>query len=140
MELLLRAAELGSPEAQFKLGYAYTTGSMGMEEDLKKGKSYWERAAMGGHAEARHNLGISEIKSNNCSRATRHFMIAARAGYDDSVQMIRKSFESGLATKEEYEHALRAHKESKDETKSDLRAITANVSDACASLFTRWDS
>jgi len=50
-------------------------------------------------------------------------MIAARAGYDNSLKMIRDMFTAGHVTKEEYEKTLRAHKDSQDEMKSDQRDI-----------------
>lgn len=70
---------------------------------------------------ARHNLGNMEENAGNMNRATKQFMIAARAGLDDSLSRIRQCFVNGHATKDDFEQALRAHKESNDETKSDQR-------------------
>ena len=55
----------------------------------------------------------------------KHFMIAAKSGYDDALKMIRKGYEDGLVTKDEYAIALRANKDSQDEMKSTQRAIAA---------------
>jgi hypothetical protein len=52
-------------------------------------------------------------------------MISARAGLDESLKEIRNCFVNGHATKDEFEKALRAHKESKDEMKSDQREAAA---------------
>ena len=52
-------------------------------------------------------------------------MMSAAAGCDNSLKAIREAFLSGHATKYEFEKALRAHKESKDEMKSDQREAAA---------------
>ena len=48
-------------------------------------------------------------------------MIAAAAGHDDSFKAIRECFMKGVATKDDFEKALRAHKEATDEMISDQR-------------------
>ena len=48
-------------------------------------------------------------------------MISASAGYDDSLNEIKECFVNGYATKDDFEKALRAHKEAKDEMKSEQR-------------------
>ena len=48
-------------------------------------------------------------------------MIAAGAGHDDSLTKIRDCFMNGYATKDDFEKTLRAHKDAKDEMKSDQR-------------------
>ena len=52
-------------------------------------------------------------------------MIAARAGYDDSLKGIRVCYLNGHVTKDDFGKALRAHKEAKDEMKSDQREAVA---------------
>jgi hypothetical protein len=96
-----------------------------VERDTKKAKYYYELAAMGRDIDARHNLGVVEAKAGNMSRAMKHWMIAAGAGYDKSLERIRYCFLNGHATKADFEKALRAHKEAKDEMKSDQREEAA---------------
>ena len=55
----------------------------------------------------------------------RHLMISAGAGDDDSLKAIRQCYMDGHATKDDFEKALRAHKEAKDEMKSDQREEAA---------------
>ena len=74
---------------------------------------------------ARHNLGYFEAQAGNVDRAMKHFMISAGAGYDESLKVIREGFLYGHAAKDEFERALRAHKEAKDEMKSDQREAAA---------------
>ena len=50
-------------------------------------------------------------------------MIAAKAGWDASLKAIRQCYMVGHVTKDDFEKALRAHKEAKDEMKSDQREV-----------------
>jgi len=120
MKLWLRAGELGCLEAYCNIGYAYNNGD-GVERDANKAKYYWELAAMRGDARARHNLGLSEQIAGNTSRAMKHWMISAAAGWDDSLKEIREGYLKGYVTKDNFEDALRSHKDAKDEIKSDQR-------------------
>jgi TPR repeat protein len=124
MELWLRAGELGYAGSYFNIGNSYYTGR-GVESDIKKAVHYWELAAMKGDVDARHNLGCMEGNAGNYDRAAKHWMISAGAGHDDSLNAIRECFMDGDATKEEFEKALRAHKEATDEMKSDQRETAA---------------
>ena len=124
MELWLRAGELGCAPAQCCIGYAYKHGE-GVERDVKKAKHYYELAAMGGSVVARHNLGNLECNAGKYHRAVKHWMISAGAGFDDSLKDIQDFFLKGLATKDNFEKALRAHKEANDELKSEQREAAA---------------
>ena len=124
MKLLLRAGELGSAVEYNNVGYAYENGE-GVARDMKKAKYYYELAAMGGHVIARHNVGVLEAQAGNTNRAVKHWMISAGAGDDDSLTAIRNCFLDGHATKDDFEMALRAHKEANDEMKSDQREAAA---------------
>ena len=130
-KLYLRAGELGCTEAHCRIGYAYYTGS-GMEIDEEKAKYYYELAAMGGNVHARHNLGDLEKRAGNMKRAVKHWMISAGAGFDKSLGDIQQGYLNGHATKDDFEKALRTHKEANDEMKSDQRDAAA------AALGTRF--
>ena len=75
------------------------------------------------------NLGIVEDESGKKKRAVNHFMIAAETGYDDSLKEIRECFLNGHATKEDFERALRYHKDSNDEMESKQRKAAAEFYD-----------
>jgi TPR repeat protein len=124
VELWHRAGELGSAAACYDVGIVYNNGE-GVERDMKKANYYWELAAMGGHVVARHNLGCTEGQAGNMNRAVKHYMISAGAGYNDSLHNIRQFFLNGRATKDDFERALRAHKEANDDMKSDQRDAAA---------------
>jgi len=119
-ELLLKAGELGCTEAYCNLGNSYRNAS-GVERDVKKAIYYWELAAMGGHVDARYNLGLEELKKGNIHRAFKHFIIGARAGYKDSLDIIKEGFMQGDVTKDEYASTLRAYQKRQNEIKSDER-------------------
>jgi len=124
MELLSRAIELGSNAAHLTLANEYFDGQdVGIDEDRKKAKYHWEIAAMTGDEEARYNLGVFENDNGNINRAMKHWMIAATAGHDLSLGLIKQGFEM----KDDYEKTLRAHKDSVEEMKSVNRDNAAAV-------------
>ena len=121
IELYLKAGELGCATAYFNLGQAYNEGRRGLEVDDKKAKYYWELAAMGGNLMARHNLGAAEADADNVGRAMKHFILAARAGYEASLDIVKMGFTDGFVTKGEYANTLRAFQKRQNEMKSDER-------------------
>ena len=124
IELWFRAGELGRAESYLGIAGAYDNGE-GVERNMKKANQYNELAAVRGDVTARHNLGCMEEEVGNMNRAVKHWMISAGAGYDGSLEAIRDCFMHGHATKDDFEKALRSHKESKDEMRSDQREAAA---------------
>ena len=57
--------------------------------------------------------------------AQKHWMIAARSGYELSLQKVGEGYKDGFVTKEEYASTLRAYRTSQDEMKSEQREIAA---------------
>ena len=128
LELLHRAAELGHAPAHASIGYFYEVGE-GVEIDRKKVKYHYELAAIGGYAGARYNLGNNEHRAGNFDRALKHHMIAAKNGISESLNMIKKMYLKGLATKEDYTKALRTLQDYLGEIKSKQRDEAAAYSD-----------
>ena len=128
LELWHQAGELGCAAAYYSIGNAYYNGR-GVERDEKKANHYYELAAMGGIAIARHNLGCIEAAQANWDRAVKHFMIGAVAGYNDSVKNIQQIYGWGDTTKEDYTNALLAYQKCIDEIRSEQRDIAAAFSD-----------
>ena len=116
-EYWTEAAELGDVGAHSCLGNSYRTGE-GVEKDMKKAVYHWEKAAVGGHPIARHNLALYEMENGRFERAAKHFIIAANLGCGTSLQEVKELFVQGIVTKEEYAAALRAHQAAVDSTKS----------------------
>ena len=61
------------------------------------------------------------------NRATKHFMIAARAGFEESLKVIGQGYKHGLVTKDEYASTLRAYQVSVNEMKSEERTKAAKI-------------
>ena len=106
-ELYLRAGELGCAEAYFNLGNSYNFGR-GVEVDEKKAKHYYELAAMNGDVAARYNLGCLEERAGGYDRAFKHFILSARDGDKDSMNVVKEGFMKRYVAKEEYANTLRA--------------------------------
>eukprot|EP00985_Skeletonema_marinoi_P035353 scaffold46341_cov80-Skeletonema_marinoi.AAC.1 len=116
-----KAAGLGHVESHYRLAAMYHNGD-GVEKDRGKEIYHLEEAAIGGHPDARFNLGYHEGESGNIERAVKHYIIAAKQG-DDSIQSLLEKFRSGFVSKEDLAAALRAHQAAVDATKSHQRKV-----------------
>ena len=119
-ELWLRAGKLGCANSYHNLGNSYNYGR-GKEVDKQKAKHYYELAAMNGYVGARYNLGWMEGQSGNHHRAKKHFLLAASAGHQLSLDKVKQGFMNGIVTRDEYANTLRANKKIQDEMQSDMR-------------------
>jgi tetratricopeptide (TPR) repeat protein len=114
-----KAAELGDTNAHYNLSCFYLKGQWQcVEKDKKKAVYHWEEAAIGGHPEARYNLGIHEANNGRFERARKHLIIAANHGLEKSLRVLMKFHANGLASKEDYAGALRAYQAAVEATKS----------------------
>ena len=120
IELRTKAAELGSNKAHFNLGRSYYNG-YGVGQDQAKAVGHWERAAMKGNVESRHSLGVVEYNARNYLLAVEHYMISAKMGDKDSLDVIKDMFTDGIVTNEQYADAKRGYQEAVEETKSHQR-------------------
>lgn len=120
IELWTKAADLGLCTSHFNLGIAYNRGE-GVKVDLEKARYHWETSAMAGHGGARLNLGMWEMDRGNTSIGMKHCMVAAKSGYNDSLNMVKEGFVNGNVTRTDFEDTLRHHKESLQEMKSEQR-------------------
>ncbi len=119
-EYWTKAAKLGHAGAHFGLAILYETGR-GVEKDNGKAAHHAEAAAIAGQPEARHVLGCEEYHNDNAGRAVKHFIIAAKQGYDRSIGALMEMCKGGFASKEDLAAALRAHQAAVDATKSPQR-------------------
>ncbi|EJK64985.1 hypothetical protein THAOC_14222, partial [Thalassiosira oceanica] len=119
----LRAAELGSLVAHYKLGIMYYTGHCveGVEEDKPRGIRHWKQAATKGHVESRHGLGAVEHDNGNYQLAVQHWVISAKMGHERSLNGIKDMFKEGHATKPRYAEALLGYRDAVEERKSPQR-------------------
>jgi tetratricopeptide (TPR) repeat protein len=116
-EYFKKAAELGDTRAHYNLSIMYHEGR-GVENDMEKYTKHSEEAAIGGHVDARYDLGIIEKLNGRFERAKKHFIIAANLGDHDSLKGLMKLYANGLASKEDYAGALRAFQAAVAATKS----------------------
>jgi len=121
LELLHRAADLGSQDALGKLGQCFFNGELGVIEDKKKGMAYLEDATKKGNVFCRFNIGVLEEENQQHGLAMRHYKLAAAAGEENSMKRLRKYFSLGKFSEAELEETLRAHKEKCDEMNSEER-------------------
>ena len=119
-EYCKKAADLGVAEAHFHLAYMYHEGE-GVEKNKGKAIYHHEEAAIGGHPDSRHWLGLHEFVYGNKERAVKHWIIAATQGQDESMKELMTAFKHGQLSKEDLAATLRAHKAAVDATKSPQR-------------------
>ena len=121
-----KAAALGDVESHLKLACMYQLGR-GVEEDEGKTMYHLEKAAIGGHPEARYKLGAHEWINDNYDRAAKHFVIAATLGDDDAIKTLMEVFKSGFVEKDDLAAALRAHQTAGNATKSPQREAAERI-------------
>ena len=107
-EYYTKAAAYGDVEAQYRLSMMYNEGE-GVEKDKKMELHHLTEAAMEGHPEARHNLGYVEEENGRMDRAAKHFIIAAKLGFDDSLECVKDLYKDGHVSKDDFAAALRGH-------------------------------
>ncbi len=108
VEYFAKSIELGDTGAHYHLGVAYDRGD-GVDRNEEKAVYHSEKAAIGGHPKARHNLGIHEERNDNIERAVKHFIIAANLGYEKSMKALWTHYSAGNITKEDLDATLRTH-------------------------------
>ena len=116
-ELYERAAELGSKEAHYNLGYLYNKGT-DVQKDMAKAIRHYEVAAMLSDVQARNNLGCEEEIAGNYDIALQHWKIAAKMGDQNALDAVKKMFMGGLVTKADYATALRGYQSAVEEMRS----------------------
>lgn len=82
---------------------------------------HYEKAAIGGHTNARHNLGCNEAENGRVERSVKHFIIAANLGHEGSMKALWKHYSLGNITKEDLDATLRSHQAAINEMKSAQR-------------------
>ena len=123
-EYYLKAAALGDVEAHYGLSVMYREG-MGVEKDENKLMHHAEQAAIGGHPMARHDLGCMEGGNGRFDRAAKHYIIAAKLGFDRSLECVKDLYKAGHVSKEDFTAALRGYQTAIEATKSPQREEAA---------------
>ena len=119
-----KATELG--HAHYQLSIMYQLGQH-VEKSEKRQVYHLERAAIAGHAGARHNLGAIDYKNGSVERAVKHWIIAAKQGNDESLTALEKLYQYDFIHSDDFAATLRAHQAAVDATKSpDREAAVKN--------------
>jgi localization factor PodJL len=99
VETLIRAANLGNPEAQLKLASLYQTGSTGLTVDSAESRQWARRAAEGGDPQGMHNYAMYLFEGVGGSRdrveALDWLKKAADRGLVDSQYNVARIYENG---------------------------------------------
>ena len=126
LDYYIRAAELGSPESCNNIGTSYVKGN-GVSIDKERAALFVRVGALRGHMVARHN-GCSEYDDGNHEIGIRHWKIAAKAGYQDSLINLRRIYNANgkmpgkeFISKEEMDTAYRSGHEAQMEVKTEER-------------------
>ena len=125
-EYATKAAELGDSEAHYLLGVIYHKGE-GVEKNDEKKVYHFEKAAIGGHPEARHNLALFEGRNGKTERSVKHFIIGAKLGYEISMKELWNHYSHGHISKEDLDATLRSHHAAVDAMKSAHRDAAERV-------------
>ena len=128
LDCYIRAVELGSPEACTKIGIRYHEG-IGVAVDKERAALFERVGALRGEIAARHNIGCFEYyESGNHEIAIRHWKIATEAGYQDSLNALRRIYNADgkrpgkeFISKEYLESTYRACHDAQMEIKSEER-------------------
>ena len=92
LDCFIRAVELGSPSACFKIGKSYHDGK-GVAVNKERAALFERIGALRGDIDARHNIGHTELYGlGNHEVAIRHWKIAAEAGYQLSLDALKKIY------------------------------------------------
>ena len=125
LEYWKKAAALGDALSHYQLSTFYYTGEGGVEKDKKKHMHHLEQAAIGGHPHARRNLGCMEETNGRMDRAAKHYIIAAKLGFDRSLENVKLLYKRVYVSKEDFAAALRGYKAAIDAIKSPQREEAA---------------
>ena len=128
LDCYVRAVGLGSAEACVKIGKSYHDGNLGLAVDTKRAALFNRVGALRGEIVARHNIGCFEYLSGNHEIAIRHWKIAAEAGYQKSLDVLRDIYNANgkkpgkeFISKEEMDTAYRSGHEAQMEVKTEER-------------------
>ena len=135
LDCWIRAVELGPPEACVKIGHIYNKGN-GVAVDKERAALFMKVGALRGNIVARYNIGCSEYDSGNYEIAIRHWKIAAEAGFQPSLNKLKKIYNADgkhpgkeFISKECMDSLYRVCHDAQEEVKSDEREKHRRVDD-----------
>ena len=127
LDCWIRAVELGSFDACTNIGNGYNEGK-GVAINEGRTALFYRVGALRGSIGARHKIGLSDYESGNHEIAIRHWKIAAEAGYQPSLDQLKKIYNADgkmpgkdFISKAYLESNYRAGPESQMEIKNEER-------------------
>jgi len=127
LDCWIKAVELGSPAACRNIA-AFYLGDHGISKDMERKDLFQIVSALRGCVIARHNMGKSEYDSGNHEIGIRHWKIAAEAGSQPSLDVLKniynadgKFFRKEFISKECMDSLYRVCHDAQEEVKSEER-------------------
>ena len=112
MQMLRPLAELGEPEAQYRVAMMMINGLHGLPTPEEGGR-YLELAAEQGHAMAMHGVGFmyyeGEGKEKDLSKAAEWFNKAAALGLSGSMVTLAMMYQEGNGVEQDLDEARRLY-------------------------------
>ena len=133
-DYFIQAVELGSALACTKIGLSYNQGN-GVAVNKKRAVLFGRMGALRGDIVGHHNIGCIEYYDlGNHEIGIRHWKVAAEAGYQNSIDQLRKIYNADgkmpgkeFVTKEYLDSAYRACHGAQIEVKSEEREKHSDV-------------
>ena len=134
LDCCIRAVELGSPEACNNIAVDYREGVHGVAVNKERAALFARVGALRGDIVARHNIGRIEYHDfGNQEIAIRHWKIAAEAGHQDSLNLLKKIYNADgempgkqFISKECMDNLYRVCHDAQEEVKSEEREKHCN--------------
>ena len=133
LDCYIQAAELGCSGACTHIGDCHNNGK-GAAINNEKSALFWRAGALGGDIVARNNIGCSEYNSGNLEIGIRHWKIAAEAGYQNSLDALKKVYNGKIPgkqfiSKECMDSLYRVCHDAQEEVKTEEREKHGRVDD-----------
>ena len=133
IDCFIRAAELGSAEACCALAECFEAGTT-LSDDGESSAFFFKAGAIRGDISSRSLFGLHEYRIGNHEEGIRHWKIAAEAGFQPALDILKKIFladgqEPGkeFITKEYLDKAFRICHEAQKEVESEERKKHCDV-------------
>jgi len=114
LELLIKSAKLGHPEAQHRLGYYYNVGTPFLEKDPEQAYHWFSQSAKQGFLDSMLNLGLALINGQgveqNMAEGFKWWKKAANRGNPVALGNVGRCYEVGLGVERDLEEAVKYYK------------------------------
>ena len=136
LELFIRASDLGSAVVYGFIAVNYKHGYV-VEKDGSKSRAFLEISAKKGSISGRRRLAKSEEENGDIDMAIKHWIIAANAGFQESMDNLMRAFRDNVFAKEDLLQTRREFQTSSDEMKSEARDDYVRMQKQIASSKTK---